>query len=313
MPAVLEQTTDNKTGAPTPAPVAGARHPLGVIDPTDPTRLIEPHQDGAAPTSDTRRVVIDIRNITKIYKMGDVEVKALRGVSLQIREGEFVSIMGPSGSGKSTMLQILGCLDQPTSGEYFLDGVNVANMRDNQLAEIRNKKIGFVFQSFNLLARTTALRQVELPLLYAGTPNRSKLAKEALESVGLGNRLQHLPRELSGGQQQRIAIARAIVTRPAMVLGDEPTGALDSHSGQEVLKIFQRLNRERGMTVVFVTHDSFVARHTNRIIMLRDGEVVTDRAVPNPFDAETTERPSDDPELEQMFKETYTTRKEGAK
>ncbi|MEP7290052.1 MAG: ABC transporter ATP-binding protein [Chloroflexota bacterium] len=242
--------------------------------------------------------------------MGDVEVNALRGVSLKIYEGEFVSIMGPSGSGKSTMLQILGALDQPTSGEYFLDGVNVAKLNDSKLADIRNKKIGFVFQSFNLLARTPAIRQVELPLLYSGTPNRSKLAKEALESVGLAERIHHLPRELSGGQQQRVAIARAIVTNPAIVLGDEPTGALDSHSGQEVLKIFQQLNRERKMTIVFVTHDSFVARHTDRIVMLRDGEIVTDRRVPNPYDAATTERPAEDPELEAMFKETYSGTKE---
>jgi len=204
------------------------------------------------------------------------------------------------------MLQILGALDQPTSGEYFLDGVDVARMRDSRLAEIRNKKIGFVFQSFNLLARTTALRQVEVPLLYAGTRNRSALAKAALEAVGLGSRIDHLPKELSGGQQQRVAIARAIVTNPAMVLGDEPTGALDSRSGQEVLKIFQQLNREKGMTVVFVTHDSWVARHTRRIIMLRDGEVVADHKVPNPLDAATSERPSTDPELEKMFEETYT-------
>ena len=249
--------------------------------------------------------VIDVRDITKVYKMGDLEVNALRGVSLKIHEGEFVSIMGPSGSGKSTLLQILGALDQPTSGQYFLDGVDVSKMRDNQLADIRNKKIGFVFQSFNLLARTNALRQVELPLLYSGAPNRSKLAKAALESVGLDDRLHHLPTELSGGQQQRVAIARAIVTNPAILLGDEPTGALDSHSGQEVLKIFQQLNRQRKMTIVFVTHDSFVARHTDRIVMLRDGEVISDRSVPNPYDAETVERPSDDPELEAMFKEAH--------
>jgi len=255
--------------------------------------------------ADNRKVVIDIRNITKIYKMGDVEVQALRGVSLMVREGEFVSIMGPSGSGKSTMLQILGALDQPTSGEYFLDGVDVAKLKDRQLADIRNKKIGFVFQSFNLMPRTTALRQVEVPLLYAGTPNRGRLAKTALESVGLGNRIHHLPKELSGGQQQRVAIARAIVTKPAIVLGDEPTGALDTHSGQEVLRIFQQLNRERGMTVVFVTHDSWVAKHTNRVVMLRDGLIVADHAMPNPLDASNSERPSADPELEAMFRATY--------
>jgi len=273
-----------------------------------PRKIVAPPAQAATSgaVAETMQPVIDLRNISKVYKMGDLEVHALRGVSLKIMPGEFVSIMGPSGSGKSTMLQILGALDQPTSGEYFLDGVDVARMRDSRLAEIRNKKIGFVFQSFNLLARTTALRQVEVPLLYAGTRNRSALAKAALEAVGLGSRIDHLPKELSGGQQQRVAIARAIVTNPAMVLGDEPTGALDSRSGQEVLKIFQQLNREKGMTVVFVTHDSWVARHTRRIIMLRDGEVVADHKVPNPLDAATSERPSTDPELEKMFEETYT-------
>ncbi len=277
-----------------------------------PRKIVAPPAQAATSVAaaETTQPVIDIRNITKTYKMGDLEVHALRGVSLKIMPGEFVSIMGPSGSGKSTMLQILGALDQPTSGEYFLDGVDVARMRDSRLAEIRNKKIGFVFQSFNLLARTTALRQVEVPLLYAGTRNRSALAKAALEAVGLGSRIDHLPKELSGGQQQRVAIARAIVTNPAMVLGDEPTGALDSRSGQEVLKIFQQLNREKGMTVVFVTHDSWVARHTRRIIMLRDGEVVADHKVPNPLDAATSERPSTDPELEKMFEETYIAPKE---
>ncbi len=252
-----------------------------------------------------RKAVIDIRDITKTYKMGDIEVQALRGVSLKVFEGEFISIMGPSGSGKSTMLQILGALDQPTSGEYYLDGVNVAKLKDTELAVIRNKKIGFVFQSFNLLRRTTAQRQVELPLIYAGASNRAKRARAALESVELGDRLNHLPSELSGGQQQRVAIARAIINDPAIILADEPTGNLDSHSGTEVLKIFQKLNREKGITTVFVTHDAFVARHTDRVIMLRDGEIVADRAVANPIEAGTVERPSEAAELESIFKEAY--------
>src|SRR5258708_27081762 len=252
-----------------------------------------------------RKAVIDIRDITKIYKMGDIEVQALRGVSLKVFEGEFISIMGPSGSGKSTMLQILGALDQPTSGEYYLDGVNVAKLKDTELAVIRNKKIGFVFQSFNLLRRTTAQRQVELPLIYAGASNRAKRARAALESVELGDRLNHLPSELSGGQQQRVAIARAIINDPAIILADEPTGNLDSHSGTEVLKIFQEMNRERGMTIIFVTHDTFVARHTDRVVMLRDGLIIADQKVPNPYVAGEVERPSEAQELESLFKETY--------
>lgn len=252
-----------------------------------------------------RRAVIDIRDITKVYQMGDVEVHALRGVDLQIYEGEFVSIMGPSGSGKSTLMYILGALDQPTTGTYYLDGVDVSKLDENQLAIIRNKKIGFVFQSFNLLKRTNALRQVELPLMYGGVAGRSKRAKQALESVGLGKRLDHLPSELSGGQQQRVAIARAIVTEPAMILADEPTGNLDSRSGTEVMQIFQRMNKERGITTVFVTHDPWIARHTDRVIMLRDGAVVADRKVANPLIAGETERPSEAEELEGIFQEVY--------
>ena len=252
-----------------------------------------------------RKAVIDVRDIAKIYRMGDIEVPALSGVTLRVYQGEFVSIMGPSGSGKSTMLQILGALDQPTSGEYYLDGDNVAKLKDTELATIRNRKIGFVFQSFNLLKRTTAQRQVELPLIYAGAGERSKRARAALDSVGLSDRLQHLPSELSGGQQQRVAIARAIVTNPAIVLADEPTGNLDSRSGTEVLKIFQKMNREHGITTVFVTHDTFVARHTDRIIMLRDGLVVADETVPNPIDAGAVERPSESAELDLLLKETF--------
>ena len=252
-----------------------------------------------------RKAVIDIRGITKTYKMGEVEVRALSGVDLAIYEGEFVSIMGPSGSGKSTLMNILGCLDQPTSGEYFLDGVNVSKLSETELAGIRNKKIGFVFQNFNLLKRTTALRQVELPLIYGGVAGRTKKAKAALEAVGLGQRMHHLPSELSGGQQQRVAIARALVNEPAMILADEPTGNLDSRSGTEVMQIFQRLNREQGITIVFVTHDPWIARHTNRVIMLRDGKVIADREVANPLVAGEAERPSEADEMQEVFRDVY--------
>jgi len=258
-----------------------------------------------APSEDGRKIVIDIRGISKVYKMGDIEVHALRGVDLQIAEGEFVSIMGPSGSGKSTLMNILGALDQPTTGEYYLDGVNVSRLSEAELAVVRNKKIGFVFQSFNLLKRTTALRQVELPLIYAGAPNRTKRAKAALEAVGLGARLHHLPSELSGGQQQRVAIARALVNEPAMILADEPTGNLDSRSGTEVMQIFQRLNREQGITVVFVTHDPWIARHTERVIMLRDGKIIADRAVAQPLIAGEAERPSEADEMQAIFEDVY--------
>jgi putative ABC transport system ATP-binding protein len=256
-----------------------------------------------------RKAVIDIRDITKVYTMGEVEVHALRGVSLKIYEGEFLSIMGPSGSGKSTLMNILGALDQPTSGEYFLDGEDVSKLGETELARIRNKKIGFVFQSFNLLRRTTALRQVELPLIYGGVGGRSKKAKAALESVGLGERLHHQPSELSGGQQQRVAIARALVTEPAMILADEPTGNLDSRSGTEVMEIFQHLNREHGITTIFVTHDPWIARHTNRVIMLRDGLVIADRQVAEPLVAGEQERPTDTQEMEAVLR---SVREEGA-
>lgn len=249
--------------------------------------------------------VIGIRNITKTYQMGEVEVNALQGASLSIYSGEFLSIMGPSGSGKSTLMNILGCLDQPTSGEYFLDGEDVSRLSEQELARVRNKKIGFVFQSFNLLKRTSALRQVELPLIYAGASGRTKKARAALESVGLGKRLDHLPSELSGGQQQRVAIARALVNEPAMILADEPTGNLDSRSGMEVMQIFQRLNREQGITTIFVTHDPWIARHTRRVIMLRDGLVIADREVADPLIAGENDRPSEAAEMEGLFKEVY--------
>jgi putative ABC transport system ATP-binding protein len=234
--------------------------------------------------------LIEVHDITKTYRMGDMEVHALRGVSLRIDEGELLSIMGPSGSGKSTMMNMLGCLDKPTAGEYYLDGVNVGALNDDALAEIRNRKIGFVFQTFNLLSRTTALQNVELPMIYRGAGGRArrKRAIESLEMVGLGDRIHHRPNELSGGQQQRVAIARALVTEPDIILADEPTGNLDSRSGAEITAIFQRLNREVGITIVFVTHDPEISAHTRRIVRLLDGKVVNDELVARPLDADET-------------------------
>lgn len=224
--------------------------------------------------------VIEAQDIKKTYVMGEIEVHALRGVNLCLNRGEVISIMGPSGSGKSTLMNILGCLDRPTAGKYYLDGRLVSDLEDDELAVIRNQKVGFVFQSFNLLGRQTALTNVELPMRYAGVANgKRKRAIEALESVGLGDRIHHRPNELSGGQQQRVAIARALVNNPAMILADEPTGNLDSKSGDEVMKILLGLNKEFGTTLVFVTHDPEIAAQTDRVVQLFDGIVTEDRRV----------------------------------
>ncbi|MFN7036651.1 MAG: ABC transporter ATP-binding protein [Bellilinea sp.] len=221
--------------------------------------------------------VIQATDLRKVYKMGEVEVHALRGANVQIRRGEVVSIMGPSGSGKSTLMNILGCLDRPSGGQYILDNEDVSHLNDDQLAVIRNRKVGFVFQSFNLLPRASALSNVELPLRYAGVARgRAERARQALESVGLGDRIHHRPTELSGGQQQRVAIARALINDPAIIMADEPTGNLDSKSGKEIMELLLRLNRERGTTVIIVTHDPKVAEQTERIIRLYDGLVVED-------------------------------------
>ncbi len=217
--------------------------------------------------------MIEIENITKVYQMGETEVRALDGVSLKIDDGEWAAITGPSGSGKSTLMAILGCLDSPTSGSYKLDGLDVAKMRDDELAAVRNKKIGFVFQQFNLLARTSALENVELPLLYSSVNHRRDRAKAALEAVGLGDRIKHRPNELSGGQQQRVAIARALVTEPSILLADEPTGNLDSKTGAEIMKLFSELHSQRGITVIFVTHDPNIAANAHRVIHIRDGQI----------------------------------------
>ncbi|MGH2368004.1 MAG: ABC transporter ATP-binding protein [Chloroflexota bacterium] len=234
----------------------------------------------ATPVVPDSDAIIRVEGLTKTYTMGEVDVHALAGVSFEVRRGELIAIMGPSGSGKSTLMNVLGCLDQPTAGAYWLDGVETSTLNDDQLAEVRNRKIGFVFQQFNLLARTPALEQVELPLVYAGVSNRRARALGALEAVGLGDRTHHRPTELSGGQQQRVAIARALVNDPAIILADEPTGALDTRTSEEIMAIFQRLNRERQITVIFVTHEMDIARHTRRILHLRDGRISQDEPLP---------------------------------
>lgn len=221
--------------------------------------------------------MITLKDINKVYLTGEVELHVLKNVSLTIRSGEYIAIMGPSGSGKTTLMNLLGCLDRPTSGEYFLDDTRVAGLSDNDLATIRNRKIGFIFQSFNLLARTTALANVELPMLYSGVPakDRRSRALNALERVGLGDRIHHVPSQLSGGQQQRVAIARALVNNPTMILADEPTGNLDSKSGADIMKILHELNNQ-GKTIVLVTHDDKVAAEAKRVVRMRDGVIDSD-------------------------------------
>jgi len=236
--------------------------------------------------------VISLEDIHKVYSMGEVEVHALRGVSINIKSGEFISIVGPSGSGKSTLMNIIGCLDKPTSGNYFIEAQNVVNLEKNQLAEIRNEKIGFVFQSFNLLPRTSAIENVELPLIYNDTPSskRLELAKEALRVLGLEGREHHLPSQLSGGQQQRVAIARAIVNEPSIILADEPTGNLDTKMSVEILEIFKSLN-EQGKTIVVITHEKDIAEYADRIIILSDGKIISEDKIDRKSDYDLNQAP----------------------
>ena len=231
--------------------------------------------------------MINAENVRKVYKNGKIEVEALKGVDLFVDKGEFVSIMGASGSGKSTMMNILGCLDTMTSGKYFLDGEDISKISGNKLAYIRNKKIGFVFQSFNLLPKLTAIQNVELPMIYGGVPpkERHKRSLSAMEKVGLSERINHKPNEMSGGQRQRVAIARSLVNNPAIILADEPTGNLDSKSSIEIIEIFQKLNND-GATIVMVTHEPDIAAYTKRIVMFKDGSIISDKQVLNPLTAE---------------------------
>jgi len=245
------------------------------------SRLVTLNRETAGQTA--TNVIIHLERIHKVYHMGDIEVHALRSVSLEIRRGEFVAIMGPSGSGKSTMMNIIGCLDRPTKGQYFLESVDVSTVDKAGLADIRNQKVGFVFQSFNLVPRTSALENVELPLIYAGvgSSERKRRARGALAEVGLSDRERNMPNQLSGGQQQRVALARALVNNPSLILADEPTGALDTRTSVEVMEIFQRLNRERDLTVIVVTHEPDIAQYAQRIIQFRDGRIHRDFAVEN--------------------------------
>lgn len=252
--------------------------------------------------------MIELKNIKKTYQMGDSTVYALDGIDLTIEDGEYVAIVGPSGSGKSTLMNVLGCLDVPSSGEYRLNGQLVSKLSDDQLAKARSRNIGFVFQQFNLLTRSSALRNVELPLRYQGVNgrDRSERAKAALESVGLGSRVNHKPTELSGGQQQRVAIARALVTQPSILLADEPTGALDSKTGVEILALFEKLHETTGVTVIVVTHDSNVASHANRIVRIGDGKITSDTPVSHehrsPNGAATSPAPEKQPVMTQEAK-----------
>jgi len=248
--------------------------------------------------------VISIRDLVKTYHVGEVTVRALRGANLDVEAGEFVAVTGPSGSGKSTLMHIMGCLDRPTSGKYILDGKDVSRMSKDELALIRNRKIGFVFQGFNLLSRTTALDNVELPMLYNGaeklrSAERHKRAMEALGAVGLGERFHHFPNQLSGGQQQRVAIARALVTRPTILLADEPTGNLDTRTSIEVMDIFQRLNVERGITVLLITHEMDIAEYGTRLVRFRDGRIQVDQKIAHRRDAaqELAKLPPPEPEV----------------
>jgi len=242
---------------------------------------------GAVAVEAARSAVIHLERIHKIYQMGDFEVHALRGVSLDIQRGEFVAIMGPSGSGKSTMMNIIGCLDRPTKGQYFLEGIDVSKIDKPGLADIRNKRVGFVFQSFNLVPRTSAIENVELPLVYAGVgaAERVRRARQTLAEVGLADRERNMPNQLSGGQQQRVALARALVNNPSIILADEPTGALDTRTSVEVMEIFQRLNRERNLTIIVVTHEPDIAQYAGRIIQFRDGRIHRDVPVEDRKDA----------------------------
>jgi putative ABC transport system ATP-binding protein len=244
---------------------------------------------GSLRTAPDQPAMIQMQGLTKVFQMGESEIRALDDVSFRIEKGEMVAIMGPSGSGKSTLMSIIGCLDVPSEGSYLLDGAQVEKLRDTQLADIRNKKIGFVFQTFNLLSRTSALENVLLPLGYAGLSARASREKalHALEMVGLSDRVKHHPNELSGGQQQRVAIARALVNDPAILIADEPTGALDSKTGVEIIGLFQSLHAEYGQTVILVTHDPFIGHHAERIIRLADGHIVLDEPNPNPIKAGT--------------------------